>query len=253
MTPVSLDPTAATPRHGPRPFPEPFPLVSTAEEWNAVLAARPLRTPWRVKPWGNVFAMPHPRVEHQPRAFAGDFTVERRTPEKIHQMVAERVGYWFSAAYMAVPDDVGREDLVACLFGIRGWVVRGRVADVTRRHPLHGWLLAHPEHGYVVFVDRSRDGDLGPDYVAPTGGPFGARPRMEWGPTLTHLLLTLGCDASASTFPRRLVSRALGAHALRTADTEERHAAETMLALAGEDVAEFMIAADRDGLTIHVD
>lgn len=213
--------------------------------------ALPRRAPWRTRPWGNVFAMPLPSVEHQPKAYFGDLTVHRRTPEKIHQIVCDRVGFWFAAAYEAVPDGVTREDRMACMFTIRGWTVRGRVADVTRRHPMFGWLLTHPEHGYVVFVDKSRDKDMGPDYVAPTGGPFGARPHLEWGPTLTHLILTIGCDASASAFPRRMVTRALGAHALRTADPAERDTAQAMLALAGEDVAGFLAAADLDAVPIH--
>lgn len=246
--------TLAAPAQRARPaFPEPFPLVSTIEEWQDLRNQRPYRTPWRKRPWGNVFAMPRPAVEHQPYAEWGDLSVHRRTPEKIHQMVSERVGYWFSAAYEAVPEGVSREDRIACMFGIRGWTVRGRVADVTSRHPMHGWLLTHPEHGYVVFVDKSRDGDMGPDYVAPTGGPFGARPRLSWGPTLTHLLQSIGCDPSASAFPRRMVVRALGAHALRTAEPEERNAVQVMLALSGEDVAGFLHAADLDALPILTD
>lgn len=233
-------------------FPEPFPLVSSVEEWNALRAARPVRAPWRAKPWGDVFAMPRPVVEHQPRAYFGDFTIERRTPERIEEIVSDRVGYWFAAAYEAVPEGVSREERIACMFGIRGWTVRGRVADVTRRHPLYGWLLTHPRHGYVVFADKARDGDMGPDYVAPTGGPLGARPRMEWGPTLTHLLHRMGCDTTAGVFPRRLVRRALAAHALLTAEPEERRATETMLALAGEDVAGFLAAAHEDAVPVLV-
>lgn len=241
------------PHRAPQAFPEPLPLVSTFEEWEALHKARPPRAPWRLRPWGNVFDMPHPRVEHQPNAYFGDLTVHRRSPEKIHQMVCDRVGYWFSAAYEAVPAEASREDRIACMFGIRGWTVRGRVADVSRRHPLFGWLLTHPENGYVVFVDKSRDGDLGPDYVAPTGGPFGARPRLMWAPTLTHLLLSIGCDASASAFPRRMVARALGSHALRTADPADREAVQAMLALAGEDLAGFLHAADLDAVPVHTD
>lgn len=248
----TLTAPSAAPPHRTRPaFPEPFPLVFSEDEFNAARAARPLRAPWRTKPWGNVFAMPRPPVEHQPRASFGDFTIERRTPDRIHQMISDRVGYWFAAAYTAVPSEASREDLVACMFGIRGWTVRGRVAEVTGRHPLHGWLLTHPENGYAVFVDKSRDGDLGPDYIAPTGGPFGARPRVEWGPTLTHLLLAIGLSGEPSPFPRRIVPRALGAHALRSADPDQRRSVETMLALSGEDVAGFLAAADLDGLTIY--
>lgn len=186
----------------------------------------------------NPFRVPRPSTEWQPGSWAGDMTVHRRTPDQVAEVMHRRVSAWFYAAFDAVPAEASREERIACTFGIRGWETKATIATVyDNKRPSHGWLLTHPTDGALVFVDKARDGDLGPDYVAPTGGPWGGLSRLTWASDLTALITArVAPTPTVSRLPLNRTTSALLVAGYRLASSTEQDAIRFLVALSGGDL-----------------
>lgn len=184
-----------------------------------------------------------------PAPYGGGRT-NTRTPGQVREVPHRQVHRWFGTAIEALPEDTIREDMIAGVFGIRGWTVRARIDSDIEHQPLHGWFLTHPTDGLAVYVDKPRDGDLGPDYVAPRAGVF-ALARLTWGADLTDLLVqTFSSMRGNAVFPHVRVTKNLGAYAYQTATPAEQQCAVMLVALTGGNVVAFIEHCATAGLPV---
>lgn len=190
------------------------------------------------------FHLPYP----SPHVTIEGFVVHR-TPSQQRVVMESRIARWFGKAHEALPDDISREDMIACVYGIRGWSVRARISEVIdERRPAYGWLLTHPEHGIIVYADKPRDGDIGPRFRAPTGGSM-ARPRFVWAEDVVSLMDTVvptRAVPGSSPFPASRVVRTLSRLAFRSATVEQQSATELLLALTGRNLSAYLITPADD-------
>lgn len=131
----------------------------------------------------------------------------------------------------ALPADTSREDMIASVFGIRGWTVQAEIADTSHRWPMFGWWLTHPTDGLLLFADRGRDGDLGPGYRR-RGGPWGGMRILRWAEDVAGLLQEVAAvPRSHRSYPHMRVIAKLAAHAFTGAPADQQAAARLLVAL----------------------
>lgn len=186
---------------------------------------------------------PSPGTTYIAHAPYGDGETRTRTPGQVREVHRRRVHDWFRRS---VPAGASREDMIDGAFGSQDWVVRARVMAPDARWPMHGWLLTHPTNGILVYADKPRDGDKGPDYVAPRGGPY-AQSRLTWGVDLVDLFAQSVPERLGRTaFPHVRVTNKLTTHAYESADAAEA----LLVALSQPNLAEYLAHCHADPLHV---